>query len=233
MPKRDYKQFCPAARALNVVGERWTLLIVRDLLLSPRRYSDLRRSLPGMASNLLAIRLTEMEEAGLIVKARVEHPSPRDLYSLTERGRELEPTLLELAKFGFPFLDMPTDEQPMVAERVPLGLRAMMHEAELPEDGLRIRFLMTEGDYLVTIAAQGRPGDRRLPSERVSVAEIADGAAPRPDVVVRGSIVGLVWIRQGLLDLETATTDGLLSFEGTDDALRDVRFLYRLGATAA
>lgn len=226
MPKRDYKQFCPTARALNVVGERWTLLIVRDLMLSPRRYTDLRRSLPGMASNLLAIRLSEMEEAGLIAKQRVDDPSPRDVYALTDRGRELEPLLLALARFGFPLLDMPTDEQPMVAERVPLALRAMMHEPELPDDGLTIRFALDEGHYLVTVAAQGRPGRRRPATERIGVVPVVDRATT--DVTVRGTVAGILWIQQGVIDLATANRDGLITLSGDEDAQRKLRFLYRL-----
>ena len=233
MPKRDYKQFCPTARALNVVGERWTLLIVRDLLIAPRRYSYLRRSLTGMASNLLAARLTEMEDAELVVKKRIEEPSPRDVYALTDRGRALEPVLLELARFGFPLLGMPTAEQPMMAERVPLGLRAMMHEPELPAGRLVIRFALDEGDQLVTIAAQRPRGQRLLPTERVTVAAVEDHDQPESDVVVRGSMAGLLWIREGVIDLDAANEQGLLSLEGSEDALTALRFLYRLDAPAA
>lgn len=228
MPKRDYKQFCPTARALNVVGERWTLLIVRDLLIGPRRYTDLRRGLPGMASNLLAVRLAEMEEAGIVVKTRVEEPSPRDVYVLTERGRALEPVLLDLARFGFPLLGAPTDEQPMVAERVPLALRAMMHEPELPDEGLTIRFDLAEGDHLVTIEPQSPPGSRRLPGERVSIVAFDERSHAAVDVTGRGSLVGLLWIQQGVTDLEGAAEDGLLVLVGDAAARRNLRFLYRL-----
>ena len=228
MPKRDYKQFCPTARALNVVGERWTLLIVRDLLIGPRRYTDLRRGLPGMASNLLAVRLAEMEEAGLVAKTRVETPSSRDLYVLTERGRSLEAVLLDLARFGFPLLGAPTDEQPMIAERVPLALRAMMHEPELPDGGLRIRFDLAEGDHLITIEPQGPPGSRRLPGERVTIAAFDEHEQSVVDVTGRGSIAGLLWIQQGLTDLERATRDGLLVLSGDTAAQRTLRHLYRL-----
>ena len=228
MPKRDYRQFCPTARALNVVGERWTLLIVRDLLLGPRRYSELRRSLPGMASNLLAVRLAEMEEAELIRKHHQTDPSPRDVYVLTERGAELESVLLELARFGFPFLGMPTDDEPMLAERVPLGLRAMMHDAEFPDDTLTIRFDLDEGDHLVTIEAPGPRGARRAPAERVRVEPVADGTCPASDVTVSGSMVGLLWIRQGISTLAEMLASGTLRVRGEADSMESVRHLYRL-----
>ena len=233
MTKRDYKQFCPAARALNVVGERWTLLIVRDLLLGPQRYSDLRRSLRGMASNLLAARLREMEAAGLVVRRRVDGPTPRDLYALTDRGRELESLLLELARFGFPLLDMPTDEQPMVAERIPLALRALLYEPELPAESLVIRFDLDEGHHLVAIEAQENRGTRRYPGERISVTPVPTDDSPPSDAVVRGSLAGLLWIRQGLIDLDTAIADGLLTLRGDAAAQQQVRYLYRLDSVAA
>lgn len=90
---RNYRQFCALARALDVVGERWTLLIVRELMLGPRRYSDLLDALPGIGTNLLAGRLVAMEVAGICVKAD-------RLYELTDRGRGLEPAVLALARWG-------------------------------------------------------------------------------------------------------------------------------------
>ena len=141
-----------------------------------------------------------MEEAGLVTKQRVDDPSPRDVYALTDRGRQLEPVLLELARFGLPLLDTPTDEQPMVADRIPLGLRAMMHEPEFPDNGLRIRFDLDEGHHLIAIEPQGRPGRRLLPSERVTVAPVADGESPTADVMVRGTLAGILWIQQGVVD---------------------------------
>lgn len=238
MAKRDYKQFCPTARALNVVGERWTLLIVRDLLIRPRRYSEIRRGMPGMASNLLAQRLAEMEEVGLIEKRPVAGPSPHDVYALTDRGRDLEPILVDLARFGFPLLGVPTDTEPMVDERAELGLRAMMVDEEMPDHELTIRFALAEGRYLVTIAAPGPRGARLAARDRVAITRLEDdgahpsGAVSDADVVVRGSMVGLLWIRQKMMTLAEAERDGILSFDGRDDSVAAVRYLYRLDPVA-
>ncbi|MBA4766678.1 MAG: helix-turn-helix transcriptional regulator [Porphyrobacter sp.] len=92
MRKRDYRQNCGVARAADIVGERWTLLIVRDLLIAPRRFSELERRMKGMGTNLLAKRLREMRESGLVS----DGPS----YALTEMGQALEPVVLTLAKWS-------------------------------------------------------------------------------------------------------------------------------------
>lgn len=95
--KRSYEQFCGLARALDVVGERWTLLIIRELLLGTRRYSELLTALPGITTNLLADRLKELSALGLV----------SDGYELTESGAALEPAIMELARWGGRFMDAP------------------------------------------------------------------------------------------------------------------------------
>lgn len=102
---RSYHQHCGLARALDVVGERWTLLIVRELLLGPRRYVDLLGSLDGITTNLLAKRLRRMKELGLIEKRRVPPPVSTDIYALTRAGEALEPAVTELARWGGRLLD--------------------------------------------------------------------------------------------------------------------------------
>ncbi|MDH5377545.1 MAG: helix-turn-helix transcriptional regulator, partial [Gammaproteobacteria bacterium] len=102
--KRCYHQFCGLAKAMDVVGERWTLLIIRDLLLGPWRYSDLQSRNPGITTNLLAKRLNEMEETGLIQKQKQSSVGSPHVYELTELGRKLEPAVLALGQFGFNFM---------------------------------------------------------------------------------------------------------------------------------
>lgn len=108
--KRNYDQFCGLARALDFVGERWTLLIVRDLLLGPKRYSDILAGLPGLTTNLLARRLQEMEAHGLIEKAKSPPPAPVTVYRLTPLGNGLESTVLAASEWGNRFLIHPTEE---------------------------------------------------------------------------------------------------------------------------
>src|SRR6516225_10062018 len=100
MAKRAYGQFCGFARAVEVVGERWAFLIVRDLLIGPRRFTDLHRGLPGIPTNVLTARLKELEEAGVVRRRVLPRPEGSVVYELTEYGRELEPTVVELGRWG-------------------------------------------------------------------------------------------------------------------------------------
>jgi DNA-binding HxlR family transcriptional regulator len=97
---RLYDDPCGLARALNLVGDRWALLIVRELLLGPKRFAQLRRGLPGASQSMLTSRLAELHEAGLVRRRRLGPPASTWAYELTDRGRDLEPALLELASWG-------------------------------------------------------------------------------------------------------------------------------------
>lgn len=99
---RSYHDLCGIARALDVVGERWALLIVRELLYGPKRFVDLHRGLPGMSQNVLTQRLRELEESGVLTRRRALPPASGLLYQLTDRGRALEPVLLALGRWGSP-----------------------------------------------------------------------------------------------------------------------------------
>src|SRR5687768_3643780 len=101
MPKRSYEQFCGLARALDLVGERWTLLIVRDLALGPQRYTDLLDGLPGIGSGLLAERLKHLEAEGLVQRSQLPPPAQAvTVYELTDDGRQLSHAMLPLALWG-------------------------------------------------------------------------------------------------------------------------------------
>ncbi|UUU25930.1 winged helix-turn-helix transcriptional regulator [Streptomyces sp. DSM 40750] len=99
-PRRSYDQYCSAARALDLVGDRWTLLIVRELLAGPRRYTDLHADLPGVSTDVLASRLKDMERDGLSTRRRLPPPGAAYVYELTRRGRELLPVLQALGSWG-------------------------------------------------------------------------------------------------------------------------------------
>ena len=100
MPRRSYDQYCSLARALDVLGERWTLLIVRELLAGPRRYSDLHADLPGVSTDVLAARLKELEADGLVARRRVSPRGAAHVYELTQAGHEVLPVLACLAAWG-------------------------------------------------------------------------------------------------------------------------------------
>ncbi|HEY8599222.1 MAG TPA: helix-turn-helix domain-containing protein [Thermomicrobiales bacterium] len=123
MMKRTYGQFCGVARALEVVGERWALLIVRDLLVGPRRFTNLRRGLPKIPTNILAARLQELEDAGVVRRRALPRPASGVVYELTAYGEELEPVILGLGRWGAQSLGMPREEEIVTADSMIMALR--------------------------------------------------------------------------------------------------------------
>jgi len=215
MVKRSYNQFCPVSRTLDMIGERWTLLLVRELVRGPKRYSDLREALPAMASNLLATRLRELQEFGLITKQRQSNMSKA--YVLTERGLGLRRILLDVARFGLPSLDMPTESQPLVTEQLPEAVVSLMKVEELTDDALCIRLMLDEADITVEIAPQLPPGSRVGDYERVA-AEFTERLKPtRPDAIVKGSLAVLLWLRRGDLSASEALAGEMLRITADED----------------
>lgn len=168
--RRSYRQFCGLARALDVVGERWTLLIVRNLLLGPRRYSDLMAELPGITTNLLAKRLRELEAAGIVERREKPPPVAATVYGLTEAGAALEPAILELARWGGRYMD-----GPRAGDTVNIGWGLL---------SLKRRYRGSE-----PLVVELRIGERRfelaLEAERLRVQE---RPSERADLVVAGQL---------------------------------------------
>jgi DNA-binding HxlR family transcriptional regulator len=132
MAARDYGQYCGVTRGLELIGERWALLIVRDLLVGPRRYGELAAGLPRIPSNILAARLKELQGAGVL--RRVPH-SRVVVYELTPYGRELEPVVLALGAWGFKAMGEPRDEQIITPDSMTISLRTAFRPqvaAQLP-----------------------------------------------------------------------------------------------------
>lgn len=109
MKRRSYRQYCALAKALDVVGERWTLLMIREFMIGPRRYRDLLENLPGMGTNLLAARLKELESQGLIERKMVSEGSRNLAYCLSPRGKALEPVIRGLVQWGVEILGAPKE----------------------------------------------------------------------------------------------------------------------------
>lgn len=108
---KRYDQYCPIACSLSLVGERWTLLVVRELMEGPKRYTDLVDGLPGIGTNILAARLRDLEAAGLVAKQKLPPPAASTVYELTAAGRSLKPVLHELARFGARYMGPPPTDQ--------------------------------------------------------------------------------------------------------------------------
>ena len=172
--KRTYGDRCGVARALDVVGERWALLVVRELLLGPKRFTDLRAGLPGLSPDVLSQRLRELEQAGLVRRRKLAPPAGSRVYELTERGLALEPILLELGRWGS-HAPVPEDDAAFGADSFVIALRTLFDpeaaagldvtvELRLGED--RFRWRVAEGRFEVARGAADRPTrwSRRLPA---------------------------------------------------------------------
>ncbi|MFE7170461.1 winged helix-turn-helix transcriptional regulator [Streptomyces sp. NPDC057616] len=205
--RRSYDQYCSAARALDLVGDRWTLLIVRELLAGPRRYTDLHADLPGVSTDVLASRLKDMERDGLATRRRLPPPGAAYVYELTLRGQELLPVLQALGTWG---------EAELGERRATDALRA--HWFALP----LLRSL--EGEGLVEVRLE--EGDFHLHVGAADGPVYGDGLAPRePDarlVLDAGTCAAL---GRGELALTDAVRDGRVTVTGEGTlakALREV-----------
>jgi DNA-binding HxlR family transcriptional regulator len=130
---RSYNQFCGIARALDLVGERWGLLVIRELVLGPKRFTDLREGLPGIATNVLTQRLRQLEQDGIVARRRLPPPAASDVYELTEYGQELVPTLLALGRWGARTMGTRRPEQSIRSGWLAVALQAY-HRPEAAAD---------------------------------------------------------------------------------------------------
>ena len=210
---RTYDDPCGLARALNLVGERWALLIVRELLLGPKRFTDLRRGLPGASQSVLTQRLGELEQAGVVCRRALEPPASTSAYELTGRGRELEPVLIGLSAWG--------SRTPMTSGRE-LSVDALVLAMRTTFDpgaagALRIRCeLRLDGDRLGVVVADGR-------------LELARGTVDRPDSVITATAAAFrsaIFLGRGREGLDVvgdrpATQSLLRAFPRPTPAARD------------
>jgi DNA-binding HxlR family transcriptional regulator len=166
---RTYGDRCGIARALDLVGERWALLVVRELLLGPKRFTDLREGLPNIGPDMLSQRLRELEASGVIRRRRLAPPAASQVYELTEWGRDLEPVVLGLGRWGSR-APVPSDDAPLGADAAMIALKTMFDPATA--DGLKAGYAVRLGDNEYDV----RVSDGRL--------EIRRGAPERPDATI-------------------------------------------------
>jgi DNA-binding HxlR family transcriptional regulator len=170
MAKRAYGQFCGLARALEIVGERWALLIVRDLLIGPKRFTDLRQGLPRIPTNILSTRLKELEHAGVVHRRVLPRPDGSVVYELTEYGNQLEEVVLPLSRWGAQSLGEPRPEEIVTADSLITALRTTFHSDAAR--GLRAGYELRFGDVVI----HARIHDGTL--------QTAPGALPGADLVI-------------------------------------------------
>lgn len=209
MTSRSFHQWCGLAEALDRIGDRWTLLIVRELLLGPKRYTDLRRNLPGIATNLLAERLRGLEEEGLVARRDLPPPTPASVYELTETGRALEEPILALIRWGGRFLPAAPAINVFRGEWLALALKAVL----MPDTPDLSLALSVETDELpVWVLVDGG---------RVTTGV---GSPAGAELTVRGDVRLLLGVAASVVPLEKAEERGLV-IEGSTRARRKLERL--------
>jgi len=206
---RSYCQYCSVAKALDVIGDRWNLLIVRELLLRGRcRYTDLRDGLPGIATNLLADRLRDLEGAGIVFREDAAPPIATTLFGLTERGQELKPVLEQLGQWGAPLMFEPAEEDAFRAHWLALPVELFLEDHEPNRPPVTIELRTGEQPMMIETLDGGvraRPGPAR-----------------DPDLVLSGAPYVIVGLLSGRLSLADARARGLKS-EGDAGTLRRIQ----------
>jgi DNA-binding HxlR family transcriptional regulator len=198
--KRTYGDPCGVARALDVIGERWGLLVVRELLLGPKRFTDLRAGLPHVAPDVLSQRLRELEQGGVVRRGKLAPPAGSRIYELTDWGRELEPVMLGLGRWGTraPF---PPGETELGIDSLILALKTLFDVARA--DGISGRtFELRLGDQRFAV----RVGEWQL--------DVSRRAVDSPDAVIAaapGTLERVLWHE---LRIEDAVGSGELSVAG-------------------
>jgi DNA-binding HxlR family transcriptional regulator len=215
--KRSYGDACGIARALDVVGERWAFLVVRELLLGPQRFSDLRRALPNAASNVVADRLRELEGRGVISRRTLPPPAGSAVYELTRWGRELEPIVLALGNWGIR-VPLPPTPTTLSATSVLLFLRTSAH-VDPAATPMVCRLELDDRVFTVRIQDGGL--------------QVQAGEPTRSDVSLRTD----PWTLNDLLDdpskLDTAASNGSAAVTGDWSALRRLLDVVIAPASAA
>ena len=211
MAKR-YDQFCPIAHALSLVGERWALLVVRELLNGPKRYTDLVHGLPGIGTNILAARLKDLEEVGVVQKRKLPPPAASTVYELTEYGAELNESLYALARWGARTLGPPKPGDQFDPDWGVNAIPALFDAREALDLEETWVLEIDEGVFTARIAN--------------GCIEASLGAADDADAAIKTDIDTFYWLVSGELDPAEALDSGRVTVEGDPGILdRIVRVL--------
>jgi DNA-binding HxlR family transcriptional regulator len=206
---RSYGQLCALAKALDVIGDRWSLLIVRELLPGrPCRYTDLQHGLPGIATNMLAERLRQLEQAGVITRQLAPPPVATTVFTLTERGKALLPVIRELGRWGAPLLADASDQDAFRSEWMALQFDLFYYDPEPDQPPVTIQIRTGDEPMIVTTA-----GGRVL---------ARPGTASNPDATLTGPPRAVIGALSGRLTPAEARRQGL-RITGKSAALARVR----------
>lgn len=215
--RRSYDQFDATARALDSVGDRWTLLIVRELLGGPRRYTDLHADLPGVSTDVLASRLKDMEQGGLALRRKLPPPSAASVYELTERGHGLRPVLAALAAWGAPAL---AERRPTDAVRAHwFALPLLGALTGLTQEGV-LEVRLDEGEFHLHV---GGGAGAVLPGAEAYGPVYGYGPADRPDARIVLDAGVCLDLARGGAGLAETVKDGRVEVSGESPLAAELR----------
>lgn len=218
-PVRYDQQYCPIARGLDLLGDRWTLLILRELGPGPQRFSDLQRHLPGIAATVLSDRLRSMTDEGLVAVVPADPPGRRHRYSLGPLGMRAQAVLGSLVRFGMPLLETPSPDTVIRPALVVRSTLLAYHDPAAAA-GVQARYELHVDDEVFTIDAQG------------AVVDAAPDPDPDPDGVLTAPARSLVELRQRTADFDELLRRQVISWSGEPATLAQFRSIYRLERAA-
>lgn len=227
MAARSYGQYCGVTTAVELIGERWALLIVRDLLVGPRRYTDLKQGLPKIPTNILSTRLKELQEGGVV--RRVPLPNCGLVYELTPYGRELEPIVLALGRWGFQRMGDPAPDDVVTADSLTMALRAAFRKdaaASVPPADYELHVadvvLRVQVDGPELRISQLAPAGRPVEPRSTRVADLSAGgpglvfaAGPGIGHLISGELTPAEGIDRGILAVVSGDAELLERFAET------------------
>jgi DNA-binding HxlR family transcriptional regulator len=202
---RSYGQYCGVTTAAELLTERWALLIVRDLLVGPRRYTDLKQGLPKIPTNILSARLKELQEGGVIRRVPLAHCGL--VYELTEYGRELEPIVLALGRWGFRSMGEPKDDDIATADSLTIALRTAFRpeiasvslDFQVQVSAVELRAQVSDGELkVVQIAPPAPPVGGSLPS---SEPELRFASGPGIRHLIAGTLTPAEAVEQDVVTI--------------------------------
>lgn len=214
---RGYGQFCGLARALDLVGGRWALLVVRDLLTGPKRFTELQEGLRGIPTNVLTSRLRELEDVGIVERRVQAHPGGGVAYALTEYGRELEEPVLQLGFWGAKTMGSPCEGDFISVDSLALAFRGAFR----PEKARGPK-------RLYELRIDGKPLRVAVKSGRVSAPAVSD---EEPDVVIDTEPEVMSQLLTGAVDVDTAIGSGRVRLDGDPAEARRLFEMFRFPST--
>lgn len=205
--KRSYDDGCAVAHGLNLIGERWAMLVIRELLLGPKRFTDLREALPGVSAAVLSQRLEDLEAAGVLHKRTLPPPAPVQVYELTDWGYDIEPVFQTLGRWSARSPHMAFGA-PMSVSSVVLSMRTMVDRTRIGDTARAVQLRLNGEPIRVTLAR------RALKAER--------GEHPSPEVTVTTDPNSFAAMLYGKVPVEAMEAQGAVTLSGERAALQDL-----------